>query len=36
MVGMRERAAATGARLVVERGAQGGTVVALTLEMVEP
>jgi hypothetical protein len=36
MVGMRERAAAIGARLVVERGAQGGTVVALTLEMVEP
>jgi hypothetical protein len=36
MVGMRERAAAIGARLVVERGAQGGTVVALTLELVEP
>ncbi|WP_439113469.1 PAS domain S-box protein [Hydrogenophaga sp.] len=33
MLGMRERAAAMGARLAIERGAYGGTVVALTLEV---
>ena len=36
IVGMRERAAAIGADLLVERGASGGTVVELTREVAAP
>ena len=36
IVGMRERAAAIGADLLVERGAAGGTVVELTREVATP